>query len=109
LKEYGILSAIDATPIVINALKDCKSKNIKKLSFPKGVYHFYPTFAPDKYCAITNNDNGLKRTPFPIIDFHNFEIDGNGSEFIFHGKMIPFIIEESTAIVVKNLSVDWQV
>jgi len=109
LKDYGIESVKDATPIVVNALKVCKEKNINKLTFPKGTYHFYPTFAPDIYCAITNNDNGLKRTPFPIIDLHNFEINGNGSEFIFHGKMLPFIIEESSNIVVKNLSVDWEV
>ena len=109
LKDYGIESVKDATPIVVNALKICKEKNISKLSFPKGVYHFYPTFAPDKYCAITNNDNGLKRTVFPIIDFHDFEIDANGSEFIFHGKIVPFIIEESSNIIVKNLSIDWEV
>ncbi len=109
LNELSISISSDATPIVVNALKVCKEKKIKKLSFPKGVYHFYPTFAPDRYCAITNNDNGLKRTPFPIIDFHNFEIDGNGSEFVFHGRMVPFIIEESSSITVKNLSIDWQI
>ena len=109
LKDYGIESVKDATPIVVNALKVCKEKKIKKISFPKGVYHFYPTFAPDRYCAITNNDNGLKRTVFPLIDFHNFEIDGNGSEFIFHGKMVPFIIEESSGLIIKNFSIDWQV
>jgi parallel beta-helix repeat protein len=109
LKDYGISSVKDATPIVVNALKVCKENKIKKISFPKGVYHFYPTFAPDKYCAITNNDNGLKRTAFPILDFNNFEIDGNGSEFIFHGKMVPFIIEGSKDITIKNFSIDWEV
>lgn len=107
LGDFGISSTNDVTPLVVKALKDCKEKNIKRLSFPKGVYHFYPTFAPDKYCAITNNDNGLKRSAFLIIDYHNFEIDGNGSEFIFHGKMVPFIIEESSQITIKNLSINW--
>lgn len=109
LQTLGIDSVKDATPLIVNALKTCKEKNITKLSFPKGVYHFYPTFAPDKYCAITNNDNGLKRTAFPLIDFHDFEIDGNGSEFIFHGKMVPFIIEESSGLTIKNFSIDWQI
>ena len=53
-----------------------KENGVGKLSFPKGVYHFYPTFAPDHYCAITNNDNGLKRTAFPIIGFDGLEIEG---------------------------------
>lgn len=109
LKAFGIENASDATPIVIEAITKCKKEGIKKMEFPKGTYHFYPTFAPDKYCAITNNDNGLKRTAFPLFDFTNFEINGNGSEFIFHGKMIPFIIEDCKNITVKNLSINCEV
>lgn len=109
LKELNIEKHKDVTPIVVQALKKCKEEGINKLIFPKGTYHFYPTFAPERYCEITNNDNGLKRTSFPLIDFHNFEIDGGGSDFIYHGKMIPFIIEESTNLTVKNLSLDWEV
>jgi hypothetical protein len=109
LKVFGIENTNDATPVVVEAIKKCKKDGIVKLEFPKGIYHFYPTFAPDMYCAITNNDNGLKRTAFPIIDFDKLEIDGNGSEFIFHGKMVPFIIEGSKNITIKNLSINWEV
>ena len=109
LSTLNIENYDDATPVVIEALEKCKREGINKLVFPKGTYHFYPTFAPDRYCEITNNDNGLKRTTFPIINFHDFEIDGNGSDFIYHGKMIPFIIEESSNIKIKNLSIDWEV
>ena len=108
LETFHIQDQEDATPIIIEALKKCKTEGFDKLIFPKGTYHFYPTFASEKYCEITNNDNGLKRTSFPVIDFHDFEIDGNGSEFIYHGKMIPFIIEESSNIAIKNLSIDWE-
>jgi hypothetical protein len=101
LKDFGLSNTIDATPIVVNALKKCESEGIRKLEFPPGTYHFYPTFAPDIYCAITNNDNGLKRTPFPLIGFDSFEIDGNGSEFIFHGKMLPFIIENTNNLIIR--------
>ena len=109
MKEFGIELAEDATPIVVEALEKCKKEGITKLLFPKGIYHFYPTFAPDRYCAITNNDNGLKRTSFPLWGFNDFEIDGDGSEFIFHGKMVPFILEESHNITIKNLSINWEV
>lgn len=109
LGDYGIQNSDDATPIVVEALKKCKEEGISKIVFPKGTYHFYPTFAPEKYCEITNNDNGLKRTSFPLIDFHDFTVDGNGSDFIYHGKMIPFIIEESSNITVTNLNIDWEV
>lgn len=109
LSNSGITQAKDATPIVIQALQTCKEKGYKGLKFPKGTYHFYPTYAPDFYAAITNNDNGLKRTSFPIYNFNDFHIDGGGAEFIFHGKMLPFIIEESNNISVSNLSIDWEV
>jgi hypothetical protein len=109
LRDMGIDQVQDATPMVVEALKKCTQEGIRVLKFPKGVYHFFPTYAPDRYCAITNNDNGLKRTPFPLIGFQGFEIDGNGSEFIFHGKMLPFIIENSSDLVLKNFSIDWAV
>jgi hypothetical protein len=65
-------------------------------------------FAPERYAEITNNDNGLKRTSFPIIGFEGLEIDGGGSEFIFHDNdFVPFLIEESENIALKNFSVDW--
>lgn len=109
LSDLDIQNQKDATPIVVKALEKCKTEGISKLVFPKGTYHFYPTFAPERYCEITNNDNGLKRTSFPLIDFHDFVVDGSGSDFIFHGKMIPFIIEESSNVKVTNLSIDWEV
>ncbi|WP_242120536.1 right-handed parallel beta-helix repeat-containing protein [Aestuariivivens sediminicola] len=109
LSDSGLSEADDVTPIVVDALEKCKEGGYKGIRFPKGTYHFYPTYAPDIYAAITNNDNGLKRTPFPIINFKDFHIDGGGSEFIFHGKMVPFIIEESTDITVTGFSVDWEV
>lgn len=109
LADYDIQNEKDVTPVVVKALKDAKEIGASTLLFPKGTYHFYPTFAPERYCEITNNDNGLKRTAFPLIDFHDFVVDGSGSDFIFHGKMIPFIIEESSNVKVTNLSVDWEV
>lgn len=109
MKDYNIEGVKDITPIVVEALKKCKEEGISKLIFPKGTYHFYPTFAPEFFSEIVNNDNGMKRTSFPLIDFHDFVIDGNGSDFIFHGKMIPFIIEESSNVKITNLNIDWEV
>jgi len=77
LKDYNIQNQNDVTPIVIQALKKCKAEeSFSKIEFPKGTYHFYPTFAPEYYCEITNNDNGLKRTSFSLIGFNDFVEDG---------------------------------
>ena len=109
LSNSGIAEAEDVTPIVVQALEKCKEEGYTGIRFPKGTYNFYPTYAPDFYTAITNNDNGLKRTPFPILNFDDFHIDGGGSEFIFHGKILPFIIERSSNIRVSDFTIDWEV
>ena len=92
MKDFNIEGVKDVTPIVVEALEKCKKEGISTLLFPKGTYHFYPTFAPEFFCEIVNNDNGLKRTAFPLIDFHDFVVDGNGADFIFHSKMIPRLV-----------------
>lgn len=97
----------DATQAVYEALRQCKQTNAHKLIIPNGTYNFYPDMAYEKYCMISNNDNGAKRIAFPLINFKNLEIDANGSEFIFHGQMVPFLIEKSSGITLKGFSIDW--
>ena len=97
----------DATEAVRKALEYCKNIQANKLIFPKGQYEFYPDKATEKYFFISNNDEGLKRIAFPLIDFSNFEIDGQGSTFIFHGYTCPFVIENSQRISVINLFIDY--
>lgn len=107
MTDLDISEQKDATPIVMEALKRVQYKNAI-LSFPKGTYHFYPDKAAGKYHAITNHDNSYKYFAFPLIQCKNIEIEGNGSEFIFHGVMTPFLVEESQDIRLKNFSIDWE-
>ena len=91
VKEYGVTPGKeDATPGLMKALEACRQLDDPVLSFPKGEYHFYPYFGIDKYCFISNNDEGLKRIIFPLFDFHDLVIEGQGSSFIFHGFVNPF-------------------
>ncbi len=105
--DFGLDNGQDATPVIYKALEKCQEIGAKKLIIPKGKYHFYRDKAYEKYCAISNNDNGLKRIAFPLIGFQDFEIDGQGSEFIFHGHMVPFVIENSKNLTLHNFSIDW--
>jgi hypothetical protein len=108
VKDYGVIAGgEDATPGVISALEDCKGLDNAELIFPKGEYHFYPDYGVDRYCFISNNDEGLKRIVFPLIDFENLIIDGNGSLFIFHGFVNPFVVENSANITFRNFSIDY--
>jgi hypothetical protein len=107
--EYGAVAndRSDATPAVRAALDKCRATRASKLVFPPGRYDFWPELAQEKYCYISNNDEGLKRIVFPLLDTENLEIDGQGAQFIFHGFVVPFVLENARNITLKNFSIDW--
>lgn len=94
------------TPL-IRKIVEKETKNLK-IVFPKGVYHFYPEEASGKYHAVTNHDNLYRYFAFPLAGMSDVEIDGGGSDFIFHGLITPFLVEESENITLRNFSVDWE-
>ncbi|MFA9389656.1 MAG: right-handed parallel beta-helix repeat-containing protein [Prolixibacteraceae bacterium] len=91
---------------VLNSYLNLTDSNAVFL-IPKGIYHLYPDKAPAKYCYISNHDDGLYNIGFDLSNKKNITIDGQGSEFIFHGDMIPFNVENSSEIKLKNFSFDW--
>ncbi|MEP6748557.1 MAG: right-handed parallel beta-helix repeat-containing protein [Bacteroidota bacterium] len=97
----------DATEAVKKALMFIKQNKSSKLVFPKGRYDFYPNQATEKYIFTSNNDESLKKIIFLLAGINNLEIDGQGSSFIFHGYVSPFVMENSVNISLKNFSIDW--
>lgn len=98
----------DMTPVLREALENVSDLDVK-IVFEKGTYRFNPDYAIEKYCFITNHNNGLKRIIFPMEGFNSVEIEGNGSEFIFHGRILPFQFKGCENVTVKNLSLDWDI
>ena len=103
--DHGV-DPMQATPVV-RAIVDSVDANTT-IVFPKGVYHFYTEGAAQQFCAITNNDNGIKYTPFPLIGKKGIVIEGNGSTFVFHGRIIPFMLERSQDITLRGFTVNWE-
>jgi len=97
----------DTTPTLRAALVKCQKDHVRKLVFPPGRYDFWPDVAAEKYLFISNNDEGLKRIAFPLLGFQNLEIDGQGSQFVFHGYLNPFVLEKARDITLKNFSIDF--
>ncbi|WP_111708848.1 right-handed parallel beta-helix repeat-containing protein [Lutibacter citreus] len=104
---FNLKIAADATPAVLARVLEASEKPISEIKFEKGTYHFYPDRGLEFYVHISNHNDEVIRTSFPINGFENLTIDGQGSTFIFHGVMIPFFINDSKNITVKNLTVDW--
>ncbi len=98
----------DTTPAVQEALARCRAQGHKKIIFPTGTYDFWPDRAAGEYVYASNNDAGLKRVAFPVKNLQNVEIDGQGSKFIFHGAVNPFVLERASNITIRNLTIDWK-
>ena len=99
--------AEDATPAVLARIMMADEKPISTIKFEKGTYHFYPDKGYEVYAYISNHDDVVVHTAMPIWGIDNLTIDGQGSTFIYHGRMIPFMIENCKNIRVQNLSIDW--
>lgn len=97
----------DSTPAVRAAIAAIKTGNIHKLEFAPGRYDFWPDQAEEKCLFICNNDDGLKHIIFPLEGIKQLVIDGHGASFVFHGQMVPFLIDHSQDITITNLSFDF--
>lgn len=78
------------------------------VTFSSGEYHFFEDSAFVREYYISNHDQmNPKRVGFAFENVRNITFDGQGAEFIFHGRMIPFALLNSENITLKNISVDF--
>lgn len=73
-----------------------------------GKVDIYPENTFKKHYYVSNNDGGTKSILFPIIEKKNITIDGGGTELICHKGIIPFVIDKSKNICVKNFAIDYK-
>lgn len=108
VQDFGVIpGGRDCTRGLKKALEACKGASAVCLLFPRGRYDFHPVFAEESYLFISNNDEGLKRIVFPLVDFKDLTIEGQGSLFMFHGFLSPFLVKESSNVTLKDFSVDF--
>lgn len=110
-KDYGIIPNTrgDFAVRIFHMLAYAKEYKANEVVFEKGEYHFYPEMSASGVYYISNNFGNIeKNIAFFIKDMENFTINGNGSDFIFHSVINPFIIDNSKNIAIKNLTIDWE-
>lgn len=108
LKDY-ITSDIkdDVMPAIRNAIKDCNRLKANKLVLPSGHLQVKPDFAFERYCFVTNNDEGLKRIAFDLSGMENIEIQGDDTHLDFVGYVVPFLLNYSNNVVIDGVSIDY--
>lgn len=112
IADFGIKanSNTNTTPAVRKALEKLKTDGGGTLVFPKGTYHFHvdgTKIVKDGLYVSNNQDDFPKWIAMPIEGMKNVTIDGKGSTFLFHHRMMVFSIEQSENIKLKNLTIDF--
>lgn len=104
LAEF-VLDKTNATSSVVQAVMDIQDGDTLYLG--GGELYFYPDGCCQKEYWISNNDAGIKTIAFPSIGKKNITIDGQGTRLIFHGKILPFVIDQCENITIQNLTIDY--
>jgi len=110
--DFGVKpdSGEDAVKGVRAALKACRDQSPATLVFPKGRYDFRAEHSEQiEYYESNTTDNNPKTCPIVLKGIKGLTIEGNGSEFVFHGRMQPLTLEDCADITVRNLDLDWDI
>jgi hypothetical protein len=112
IASFGLLpdSRINSVPYVQKALDACKNKPGAVVFFPKGRYDFWPHQCIEKvYYESNTTDINPRRCAILLVDLIGVTIDGDGSDFVFHDRMQPFTVDNSADIIIKKVSIDWDI
>lgn len=80
------------------------------ISLVPGEYHFYPEDGLEMSLYISNHDQQKgANTPvgIPLVNLKGVTLEGNGSHFIFHGNMLPFLMMDSRDVTCNNIRISY--
>lgn len=79
------------------------------IRFKKARYDFYPHDAQKREYYVSNHDqNQPKIVGICLEEWKDLTLDGKGSEFVFHGQMLPLAVVNSKNITLTNFSIDFE-
>ena len=100
----------DSGPAMRELLSAAASQSLSgstvTLELPKGEYHFYPDGALRMSYYISNHDQqDIQPVGLPIVGQQGISINGNGSTFVFHGRMQPVLVMDSENVSLSNITI----
>jgi len=114
MSDFGVRpnSSVNSSPLVERALSEISNRigvgdNIV-IEFEKGTYNFYPDGSAQKEYYVSNHDQvNPKFVGIAIENLNNVTLDGKGSDFLFHGRMLPVSVVGDSTITLKNFNIDF--
>jgi hypothetical protein len=104
----------DATEGIKKAIDATKGQSKSVLNFPKGRYDFWPDNATETHYYISNSSSEKEllvkkqRVGLFLKGLKNIIIEGNGSVFVFHGKMVTWVLDSCENITIQNLAINYE-
>ncbi|MDE5744646.1 MAG: alpha-1,3-galactosidase B, partial [Paramuribaculum sp.] len=114
MSDFGIKpgAKTDCTVKMARALEIIAEQTGKHdviLNFESGTYNFYPEKAVKRNYYISNHDQSdFKKVGIDISGWKNLTINGNNAKLIFHGRMLPVAIVNSTNCTLTGMSIDFE-
>src|ERR1700744_6485213 len=101
-------SGQNSSPSVARAIDFALRHHRSRILFKSGRYDFWPQGAVRRRLFISNHDAVAERAVAISIEHASgLELDGNGSEFVFHDSMLPIVISHSDRVALRNFSIDY--
>jgi hypothetical protein len=101
-------SGQNSSPYVARAIDFALRHHRSRIVFKRGRYDFWPHGAVMRHLFISNHDGVAERAVAISIEHASgLELDGNGSEFVFHDSMLPIVVLNSDRVTLRNFSIDY--
>jgi len=110
--EFGIVpgSRDDQSGAFRQALQALREAPGSTLVLDKGDYHFWHTGTLPRHFHVSNHDQPVwQPVSIPLVDLQNVSIDGQGSTFLFHGKLQPVLVQDSSKVTLRGISIDYAI
>ncbi len=71
-----------------------------------GEYHFHASHAPQHKIYVSNHDQQPSHpVGVPLIGMKNVCLRGEGVSFVFHGRMLPVLVMDSSGVKLEGFSI----
>ena len=106
--DYGVVpGGKDNGAAMLELINAARTQGVSRINFAPGEYHFHAESALPMQLFISNHDQQeVHPVGVPLVNLKNVELRGRKTQFIFHGKMLPFVLMDCEGITIKNISID---